>query len=233
MQQVLEEGISRIAREPVRVVCAGRTDSGVHALGQVVHFDTTARRPERAWWMGVDTYLPPDISIIGARPVPGSFHARFSALARTYRYVILNRPARPGLLRGRVTWVHRPLDVDAMAEGGRFLVGEHDFSGYRASACQARHAVRTVHELTVARKGDRIEVRVRANAFLHHMVRNIVGVLLAIGRGEKRPRWALEVLLGRERAAGGVTAPPDGLYLARVEYPEHYRIPPVLSDQPL
>ncbi len=225
VQACLEEALSRIADHEIRVVCAGRTDTGVHALSQVIHFDTRAVRDERAWVLGTNTYLPSDVSILWARRMADDFHARYAAIARSYRYVILNRPARPGLLASRVTWEYRPLDHIRMREAAGYLVGEHDFSAFRARGCQARHAIRTIHRLEVEREGDRVSIDIEANAFLYHMVRNIAGVLMAIGRGIAPPVWARQVLDGRRRSLAGVTAPASGLYLTDVRYPAAWGIP--------
>jgi tRNA pseudouridine38-40 synthase len=225
VQGELETALSRVAAHPVRVVCAGRTDTGVHATGQVVHFDTTAEREPRNWLLGANVHLPPDVAVTWARRVDDHFHARFAAQSRRYRYLVLNRQARSSLLAGRATWVHRPLDAARMHAAGQALVGEHDFSSFRAIGCQARSPVRTLHGLDVARFGERLVLTVHANAFLHHMVRNIAGVLIAIGRGDEPVAWAAEVLARRDRTRGGVTAPPDGLYFERVWYPDGFDIP--------
>jgi tRNA pseudouridine38-40 synthase len=225
VQDTVEAALSRVADARIRVSCAGRTDAGVHALGQVVHFDTQVHRPERAWVLGANTALPNDVSLLWARPVPDGFSARFSALSRSYRYLILDRSARSSLLAGRVTWIHRGLDAEAMRIAAEPLLGTHDFSSYRALGCQAKHPVRTITELRVRRVGEVIELRVTANAFLHHMVRNIAGVLIAIGRGDRDVGWAREVLERRDRTQGGATAPPDGLYLEHVEYPAELGLP--------
>lgn len=225
VQASVESALSRVAAHPVRVVCAGRTDSGVHAVGQVVHFDTAAQREPRNWVLGANVNLPPTVVVTWAQVVDDAFHARFAAESRRYCYVILNRPTRSGLLAGRATWSHRPLDAGRMHEAGQALVGTHDFSSYRAQACQANSPLRTLHGLQVQRCGDLITLRVHANAFLHHMIRNIAGVLMAIGRGERPLAWAEEVLSLRDRTLGGVTAPPDGLYFERVWYPERFAIP--------
>lgn len=225
VQDALEVALGKVANHPVRVVCAGRTDTGVHALGQVVHFDSEAQRGERNWLLGSNVNLPHDVSVTWVRQVPEKFHARFSALSRRYRYFILNRPSRSAVLAGRVTWSHRPLDVSRMQQAAPGLLGEHDFSSYRAVACQAKSPVRTLHELKVEQHGEFIVLSLYANAFLHHMVRNIAGVLMAIGRGEQEPAWAKEVLELRDRTLGGVTAPPDGLYFQQVEYPPEFAIP--------
>ncbi len=225
VQGELEAALSRVAAHPVRVTCAGRTDTGVHAAGQVVHFDTTARREPRNWVLGANVNLPDDVAVSWATAVDEGFHARFSAQSRSYRYLILNRSTRSSLLVGRVTWSHRPLDAAVMHRAGQALVGSHDFSSYRALACQAKSPERTLYSLDVVRHGELVELRVHANAFLHHMIRNIAGVLMTIGRGEQGAEWAAAVLEMRDRTRGGVTAPPDGLYFERVWYPEDYRLP--------
>lgn len=225
VQGKVEQALSFVADHPVRVVCAGRTDTGVHALGQVVHFDTQSQRSERSWVFGANANLPKSVSVIWAREIPEAFHARFSAQARRYRYVIFNRPVRPTFLAYRVTWNHRPLDVERMAQAAACLVGEHDFNAYRASECQAKSPVRTVHDLKVFRKDDLVIIDIQANAFLHHMVRNIAGVLMAIGANEQPVSWSRQVLDSRERALGGVTAPPFGLYLVEVEYGSEFDLP--------
>ncbi len=226
VQGALEEALSKVAAHPVHVICAGRTDAGVHAVGQVVHFDSEAPRSMRSWLLGANSNLPRDAGVIWAQPVDTDFSARFSATARSYRYIILNRMTRPALLRDRVCWQHRPLDVEAMGAAAAHLIGEHDFSSFRAMACQAKHPVRTIHRLDVTRSGDYIHIDVTANAFLHHMVRNIAGVLMAVGEGDRHPDWAAELLLARDRRVGGVTAPAAGLYLVSVEYPERFGFPP-------
>lgn len=225
VQGSLEKALSNIANEPITLVCAGRTDAGVHASGQVVHFDTLAERPERAWRMGVNTQLPDAISVNWVQPVEPQFHARFSAQARTYRYLIYNRPSRPGILAGKVTWDRRRLDLAAMQSAARVLVGRHDFTSFRAAQCQARNPVREILHLDLARRGDLIVVEVKATAFLHHMVRNIVGVLLAVGAGEKPIDWIVDVLAAKDRCQAGVTAPAAGLYLVAVDYPATFGLP--------
>ena len=232
--EVLDAALGRIAAHPVATVCAGRTDAQVHAIGQVVHFDTGAPRPERAWSRGVNTHLPADVAVRWAcRPAGEDFHARFSALCRSYRYVIYNRDARSPLLRARTARFYRRLDVSAMRRAARDLVGEHDFSAYRAAGCQARNPVRTVHRLEVERQGDFVIIEVCANAFLKRMVRNIAGVLQAVGCGERPVDWAGRVLASRSRVRGGVTAPPQGLYLMRVDYDSRFRLPSVSRSRPL
>lgn len=225
VQVCLEQALGRVADHPVQVVCAGRTDAGVHGVGQVVHFDTPAERSERSWVLGCNANLPRDIAVKWALPVADDFHARFGALKRNYRYLILNRWVRPALQRNRMSWIHKPLDEQRMHVAGRHLLGEHDFSSYRAVACQAKSPMRTVHDLTVVRSGEMIAIDITANAFLHHMVRNIAGVLITIGCGEQDTDWTREVLEYRDRTLGGVTAPPQGLYFMAVEYPERFGLP--------
>lgn len=225
VQSCVESALSLIADHPVKVTASGRTDTGVHALEQVVHFDSEAGRSERQWILGLNSNLPPGISVLWLREVEEDFHARFSAYSRRYRYVILNRQVRPALDQGRVTWVRQPLDAARMNEAAQHLVGEHDFSSFRASACQARHPVREIREISVRRQGDYIVLDVAANAFLYHMVRNIAGSLLVVGRGEQEPHWIGDILEIRDRNQAGVTAAPDGLYFAKVRYPDHFGLP--------
>ena len=225
VQGCLERALSQVADHPVQVVCAGRTDAGVHASAQIVHFDSDANRSVRSWVLGSNSNLPGDINVLWAHTVTDAFHARFSAQARRYRYVIINRSARSALYRRRATWCHTRLDVTRMQEAAQCLLGEHDFSSFRAQACQAKSPVRTVYYLAVTRRCDWVVIDIEANAFLHHMVRNIAGVLMSIGIGEKPVCWAQEVLELRNRALGGVTAPPDGLYLAAVRYAAAFGLP--------
>lgn len=227
VQACLEQALERVADHPVRVACAGRTDTGVHAIGQVAHFDSTALRDERAWVFGANAHLPHDVVVRWARVTDEGFHARFSAVRRHYRYVILDSRTRPGLMSGHVAWSFRPLDEAAMRAGAAALVGEHDFSSFRSYACQAKHPVRTIHRLEVTRRGPWVVLDVVANGFLHHMVRNIAGVLMAIGDGRQPPGWARKVLEARDRVEGGVTAPPDGLYFVAAHYPPEFGIPGV------
>lgn len=227
VQGSVEQALSTVADQPVRVICAGRTDAGVHATAQVVHFDTSAERTPRSWVYGANANLPKTVSLQWARTVPDEFHARFSAVRRRYRYVILNREVRPTFLAWRVAWEYRPLDAELMREAAQFLIGEHDFSAYRAVACQAKSPVRNLYGLNVNRDRDLVILDLEANAFLHHMVRNIAGVLMAIGAGEQPPQWAREVLESRDRTLGGVTAPAHGLYLTGVDYPAHFGLPPL------
>jgi tRNA pseudouridine38-40 synthase len=222
VQGAVEQALSFVADHSVQVSCAGRTDAGVHATWQVVHFDTEARRSERSWLLGANANLPGDVRLLQLQPVDDRFHARFSAQTRSYRYVILNRAVQSALLRHRVAWEHRLLDEADMQQGARYLVGEHDFSSFRAVACQAKSPVRTVHRLEVGRRGDLVYLDVEANAFLHHMVRNIAGVLMTVGRGDRQADWVDEVLQHRDRARGGVTAPASGLYLVGVSYPPRH-----------
>ncbi|MDH3639417.1 MAG: tRNA pseudouridine(38-40) synthase TruA [Gammaproteobacteria bacterium] len=225
IQQSIEQALSQVADAPIAIVTAGRTDAGVHASGQVFHFDTDVKRDAQAWLRGGNTFLPSDISLLWVRPVATEFHARFSALSRSYRYIVFNRPTRSALYTGRVSWEYRPLVAERMQRAARSLLGEHDFGAFRAAGCQAHSPIRTVHELTVGHSGNWYWFDVCANAFLQHMVRNIVGVLLAIGAGEKPNPWAHEVLKSRDRRCGGVTAPPDGLYLTTINYPEEFQLP--------
>jgi tRNA pseudouridine38-40 synthase len=224
VQAEVEAALSRVADHEVLVTCAGRTDAGVHAVGQVVHFDTDARRALRSWVLGANVNLPNDIVVRYAAEVGDDFHARYSALSRSYRYVVLNRPVRPAVEAQRVAWIIEPLDVGRMRDGARHLVGEHDFSAFRAAQCQSKSPVRRLTELVIEQDGPHIVFRVTANAFLHHMVRNLVGTLLAVGTGEQPPDWVGEVLKNRVRAEAGITAPAGGLYLAGVRYPPAYGV---------
>jgi tRNA pseudouridine38-40 synthase len=226
VQAEVERALSLVADGPVAVVCAGRTDAGVHALAQVAHFDTDMSRPARGWVLGANTHLPPDISLLWATEVPADFHARFSATARRYRYLILDRRTRSALWHARTTFSSRPLDAAAMHAAGQQLVGTHDFTSFRAAECQAKTATRIVESLSVRREGALVSVEVQANAFLHHMVRNVVGTLLPVGRGERDAAWVAEVLAARDRRVAGITAPPQGLYFAGVRYPDRFGVPP-------
>ncbi len=225
VQSVVEKALSEVANHPVAIVAAGRTDAGVHASMQVIHFDTSAVRGERNWMLGGASNLPASVSILWTREVPDSFHARFSAQARSYRYFILNRGPRPALAWQRMSWVRDPLDEELMRHGAAFLIGAHDFSSFRAAECQARSPVRHVYDIRIERRGEVIELAIVANAFLHHMVRNIAGVLIAVGRGARPVEWVNEVLAARDRKQGGVTAPAGGLYLAGVRYPAAFGLP--------
>ncbi|WP_054774971.1 tRNA pseudouridine(38-40) synthase TruA [Methylogaea oryzae] len=234
VQACVEAAVSKVADHPASVICAGRTDTGVHALEQVAHFDTDAKRELRGWLMGINTALPEDVRVLWAKPVDDRFHARYSAIARFYRYVILNRPVRSALERRRVTWVYHPMDEARMQLAAEHLIGEHDFSAYRALGCQSKSPRRRMYFIHVYRREDRVIVDISANAFLHHMVRNIVGVLIAVGIGKQEPEWAKAVLESRDRSQGGVTAPPDGLYFGGVAYPAEFGLArhPVLDRLP-
>ena len=225
VQQVTERALARIAAEPVHLTCAGRTDAGVHACGQVAHFDTSAQRSSRAWVLGANTELPADVSLSWAVPVPAHFHARYSAEARTYRYLVLNRLSRGALTASRAAWIHRPLDHERMGEAAQLLLGEHDFSAFRAAECQAKSPVRRLERLEVGRRGDWLYIEATANAFLHHMMRNIAGLLIVIGKHEAPVAWAREVLLGRDRTRAAATAAAAGLYLLGVRYPGAFALP--------
>ncbi|MDG4563377.1 MAG: tRNA pseudouridine(38-40) synthase TruA [Candidatus Competibacter sp.] len=232
VQASLERALAKVADHPVGLTCAGRTDAGVHAVGQVAHFDTRAIRSTRAWVRGGNAHLPPDLSLSWACEVPDDFHARFSATARRYRYLIYNHSQRSALWRGRAVWHYRPLDVARMHAAGQMLIGKHDFNAFRAAECQARHPIREILELVVWRQGDGVLLEIEANAFLHHMVRNIVGVLLAIGVGDRPIEWVAEVLESRDRTQAGVTAPAEGLYLLAVRYPQRFGLPAAPTSSP-
>ena len=225
VQATLEAAISQVADHPVSVICAGRTDTGVHARCQVVHFDSEAERDARSWVLGINSNLPKPVAVLWLRPVPDDFHARFSALARSYRYEILNRWIRPAIEDRHVSWERRPLDEGVMHEAAQALLGEHDFSAFRSSGCKANHPVREIQAVSVRRAGDRVILDVTANGFLYHMVRNIAGTLLPVGRGEQPVEWVAELLAGRDRRLAGVTASPDGLYFRGVRYPRQYGLP--------
>lgn len=225
IQGCLQEALAKVANEPIFLHCAGRTDANVHATGQVVHFDTKAKRHVDAWLWGTNSHLPPSIVVRFAKHVDYSFHARFKALARRYRYIIYNNPVRPAILSNRVTWHYYPLDIDKMAEAGQFLLGEQDFSSFRSSQCNSNSPMRNVTEFTVKRQGDFVIIEIEANAFLHHMVRNIVGSMLKIGAGFKEIGWMQQVLAAKSRKAAAETAAPDGLYLIQVKYPDPYHFP--------
>lgn len=225
VQEQVERALSKVADHPVEVYCAGRTDTAVHAVEQVAHFESSADRSSRNWIYGVNSNIQNDICIRWAKTVPNTFHARFSAKTRRYRYIIFNHHVPPTHLRHLVTWNYRPLDVDRMHRAAQALIGEHDFTSYRALECQSKSSNRNIHQFTVSRKGNLVVIDVTANAFLHHMVRNMVGVLTAIGTGRKPVEWAKEVLEIRNRSLGGVTAPAYGLYLVKVAYPEEFAMP--------
>ena len=225
VQDHLEAALAHIAGERVETICAGRTDAGVHALGQLVHFDTAAVRPTSAWVRGVNASLPPGVAVLWAHEASTQFHARFSALNRCYRYVLLNRPVRPAVGHGRIGWFHLPLDAGRMDEAARLLVGEHDFSAFRSSECQARSPVRELRRIEIERRGDYVFFQFCANAFLHHMVRNLVGTLVYVGKGRHEPEWVSEVLASRDRARAAPTFDPAGLYLATVDYDPAWGLP--------
>lgn len=225
VQCVVQSALSEVANHAVVVSCSGRTDAGVHAQCQVIHFDTTAQRSLRSWVYGANANLPKEVSIQWAHPVNFEFHARFSAQRRQYRYIIFNRAIRPTLLVNKVTWCYRDLDASLMAEAAQCLLGEHDFSSYRAVGCQAKSPIRTLHRLHVRRYEQFVIIDLEANGFLHHMVRNIAGVLMEIGAGKAPTRWAQEVLEHKDRSLGGVTAQPNGLYFIGATYPENYQFP--------
>ena len=225
VQDALERALAEIAGGPVATVCAGRTDAGVHALAQVVHFDADAERPESAWVRGVNALLPDGAAVLWARPVGDGFHARYAARERRYRYVLLNHPVRPALERARVGWFHLPLDIERMRAAAQPLLGERDFSAFRSAECQARSPVRELRRLDIRRRGDHIVFEFAANAFLHHMVRNIVGCLVYVGKGKHPPAWVGEVLAGRDRGLAAPTFDAAGLYLTEVIYDAAWQLP--------
>jgi tRNA pseudouridine38-40 synthase len=230
VQDALEDAIGEIAGHPVGVVGAGRTDAGVHAAAQIVHFDSEAARPMSAWVRGVNAHLPPTAAVLWAHPVPAEFHARFSATARHYTYLLLNRPERPGLKAGRAGWYHHPLDLAAMQEAIAMLIGTHDFSAFRAAECQAKSPVKTLAHARAAREGDLVRFELSANAFLHHMVRNIVGALVTVGAGKASPAWMSELLAARDRTRAPATFAPDGLYFCGADYDARFGLPPTRRD---
>jgi tRNA pseudouridine38-40 synthase len=225
VQDALEPALGEIAGAPVSVTCAGRTDRGVHARIQVVHFDSQASRPDSAWVRGVNTLLPDAVAVLWSKEVADDFHARFSARSRTYRYQLLNRPVRPGLDAAYVGWFHAPLDLEKMREAAAHFVGEHDFSAFRSSECQAKSPVRTIAEFSVSRQAETLHFVVRANAFLHHMVRNLIGTLVYVGKGRHPPQWVRQVLETKDRAKAAPTFGPQGLYLEKIEYEPKWGLP--------
>ncbi|WOS39554.1 tRNA pseudouridine(38-40) synthase TruA [Xanthomonas rydalmerensis] len=225
VQATLQAALSSVADAPVSVVCAGRTDAGVHGECQVVHFDCAAPRPARGWMLGATARLPPSVCVRWCVPVADDFHARFSARARRYRYRLLNRQVRPALYRQTLSWERRPLQAEAMHAAAQALLGEQDFSAFRSVQCQALHARRELQSIAVSRSGELVEIQVQANAFLHHMVRNIVGSLVMVGTGEKPASWIGELLAGRDRRVAGPTAPPQGLVFVGPLYPAHWTLP--------
>ncbi len=225
VQDALEKALAGIAGTGVDVICAGRTDTGVHATAQVVHFDCATERPLSAWVRGANTLLPDAVAVRWAHPVPDDFHARFSARGRRYRYVLLNRPQRPALAHGHVGWYHAPLDIAAMQDAAGRLLGEHDFSAFRAAECQAKTPVKELREARVRKVGDHVLFDFEASAFLHHMVRNMVGSLVYVGKGKHPPGWIAELLAGRDRKRAAPTFAPGGLYLSGVSYESHWGLP--------
>lgn len=232
IQDSVQKALSVVADHPVSVAAAGRTDAGVHACAQVAHFDTHASRPVRGWVLGANSRLPPDIAIHWAMEVEPTFHARHTAQGRTYRYCILRRATRPAILRDRVCWTRAALDPDAMHEGAQALVGEHDFSSFRAVECQSTTAMRHVDAISVRSEGPLVVLEISANSFLQHMVRNIVGTLMEVGAGEKPPAWVAGVLAARDRTRAGITAPASGLYLWQVRYPKSLQVPETAYNRP-
>jgi tRNA pseudouridine38-40 synthase len=230
VQDALQDALSEIAGERIAITAAGRTDTGVHALEQVVHFDTMTHRPLNAWVRGANALMPRDIAVLWAHEVGEDFHARFSAEARSYQYVLVNRPARVGVHHAKVGWFHQPLDVVKMQEAARYLLGEHDFSSFRAAECQAKTPVKTMTRLDIRQQGDTIFFDLTANAFLHHMVRNIVGCLVYVGKGKHPPVWMKEVLEQRNRIHAAPTFAPDGLYLKRIQYDPKWGLPQLRFD---
>jgi len=234
VQSAVEDALSSVADHRVLVTCAGRTDAGVHAACQVVHFDSQASRDPRGWMLGATGRLPEAVCVRWCTPVADDFHARFSAVARRYRYRLLNRAVRPALGRQALSWERRPLDADAMHAAAQSLLGENDFTSFRTVHCQAPHARRNLQQVSVRREGDVLEIEVQANAFLHHMVRNIVGSLVEVGAGERPPAWIAEVLAARDRTRAGPTAPPQGLVFNGPLYPAQWKLPAEVTegDQP-
>lgn len=225
LQNHLERALAEVHGAPVQTITAGRTDAGVHAVGQVVHFDAHNYRPEHAWVFGTNSRLPAGMSVLWAKIMPEDFHARFGAIERTYRYILLNQPVRPALLAGRVGWIHGDLDVDLMNLGAPWLLGEQDFSAFRAAECQARTPVREMRGVKIWRSGACVQFEFRANAFLHHQVRNMVGALVWVGLRRRPPEWIGEVLQSRDRTRAAATFAADGLYLADVRYDERFAVP--------
>lgn len=229
VQTLLEQAISKVADHPVNTVAAGRTDKGVHAVEQVVHFDTHAQRSDRSWLLGINTYLPADIRVLWVMPVNDSFHARYKATSRSYRYIIYNAEVASAIYHLQTTWCHQTLDESLMAQAAHDLIGEHDFTSYRALGCQARSPIRHIYKLEIQRRNKLVWIDITANGFLHHMVRNIAGVLMAIGMGKQNPVWAKEILEARDRAVGGITAPANGLYFVAANYAD-YIFPRVAAE---
>jgi tRNA pseudouridine38-40 synthase len=224
VQDYVEIALSKIANHKVRVFCAGRTDAGVHAKEQIIHFETTTHREEEAWVLGGNAHLPNDVSFLWSKVVNDDFHARFDAMAREYKYYIVNHKIRPCLLNGLVLWEPRKLDFKKMQEATKFLLGQHNFSAFRSSVCQAKSPIKTIEKINLSLKNEQIVLNIKADAFLHHMVRNIVGTLLKVGRGEKPINWIQEVLISQDRKKAGMTSPPEGLYFIKAFYPKIFDI---------
>lgn len=225
VQDVVTAALTSVADAPVSVTCAGRTDTGVHATAQIIHFDPPTNRPISAWVRGVNSFLPSQVAVRWAHEVDAEFHARFSASARHYRYVLFNAPVRPALLAGRVGWFHLPLDEAVMAAAASLMEGQHDFSAFRAAACQAKSPVRTIRHARVTRQGAYLCFDFCADAFLHHMIRNLVGALVYVGKGKQAPEWIETLLSQKDRSRSAPTFAPDGLYLCGVEYPDNWSLP--------
>ena len=238
VQSVMEQAVATVADHPAKVVAAGRTDTGVHALGQVAHFDSDARRSERQWILGINSNLPDAVRVLWARAVDDDFHARFGAFSRSYRYRIMNRWIRPAVGASQFCWCRDPLDEQRMHDAAQVLLGKHDFSAFRSAGCSAQHAVREVTDIGVTRKGAVVDIDITANAFLYHMVRNIAGSLMAVGSGEHSMDWFAGIFAGRDRNEAGVTADARGLYFMNVRYDPRYGLPdnaepfPAADDRP-
>jgi tRNA pseudouridine38-40 synthase len=225
VQSCLERAIAKIADHEVKISCSGRTDTGVSAKHQVIHFDSSAERTTLQWMHGINSELHKAITVLWVKQVPDDFHARFSAVNRSYEYSIINRPVRPAINRHNLTWIPQPLDYHTMQEALQYLVGTHDFNALRSTKCQSHVSIKTIHHANIVKIGDVIKLNVTANGFLHHMIRNIVGTLIPIGKGEKPAEWMKQVLESLDRKQAGVTAPPNGLAFMNVTYPEHFAIP--------
>lgn len=233
IQNSLEKAIAKVANHDVRLICSGRTDTGVSATAQVIHFDSDVNRSEYQWIMGVNTNLPPGISLLWIKEVSDEFHARFSAIQRSYQYTIINRWIRPALNRHSVTWEKLPLDADKMHQAAQYLLGKHDFDAFRSSACQSKTPVKTIDSISVKRSGNKVIMDVAASGFLHHMIRNIIGTLLPIGRGDKPIESMQSILLSKDRTLAGITASPNGLSFNCVKYPKHFNLPETAIDDHL
>ncbi|MFT5116219.1 MAG: tRNA pseudouridine38-40 synthase [Parasphingorhabdus sp.] len=225
VQDAVEQALSKVAAHSLRVVVAGRTDTAVHATAQMIHFETNVVRSDNNWLRGVNTYLPDGVCLHWVKSVDSSFHARFSARRRSYRYIVCKQRMRPGILRNLVTWDHRCLNIDAMRQAATHLIGKHNFNAYRAASCQSKTPVKEIYNLSIGNVDKWCWIDVEANGFLHHMVRNIVGVLMTIGAGDRSPDWSLEILRSEDRRRGGVTALPNGLYLTKIQYDDQYELP--------